>query len=604
MMKLMVDIQHRRMGMVTARSGVQGADSAVASADRLSLQAHSVLERVMIDAIPDGLLLVNPAGRILQVNKAMEQMSGYSVDELTGQMVEIFLPPHMRPHHADLMRRYFTEPVQRPMAMGAMVKLRLYTREGHSVPVDIALSHCDLDGETCVVVFIRDKTHVQRLEDQMRHQVMHDTLTGLANRWQFSQHLERAMAQSTRSGQPLALMLLDLDDFKIVNDRHGHAVGDQVLVEVARRLKTVLRAGDLLARLGGDEFTVLLTDMADPAHAVQVADKLLRVLSVPFVLNGFEVCPSASIGIAYAPQDADDVETLMRYADMAMYQAKAAGRNKHVLYVPEMGLELEERVRVRDRLTRALKHGGLSLHYQPQVEVATGRMVGVEALLRWHDAELGHVPPDRFVPVAESTGLMQSLSDWVLESACRQLAEWAQAGIPLRMAINLSAQQLHQRDLCDRLAQLLAMHGLSPEWLELEITESQAMSDPEAARHTLARLADLGVGLALDDFGTGHSSLSYLKLLPVKRVKIDRGFVRQVPGHAEDTVLVRAILALAHTLGLQVVAEGVETREQLRFLQEQGCDYYQGWFYARAMPAQDVVALLQSLEGAAASQIL
>ncbi len=568
-----------------------------ASADPLSPHAHRMLERVMIDAIPDGLLLVNQAGRILQANQAMEQLSGYSANELTGQTVDIFLPPHMRWHHTDLMKRYFTNPSQRPMAMNSMAGLRLCTREGHLVPVDIALSPCNLDGNTCAVAFVRDKTHVQRLEDQMRYQVMHDTLTGLANRWQFSQHLERAMAQSTRSGQPLALMLLDLDDFKIVNDRHGHAVGDQVLVEVARRLKGVLRAGDLLARLGGDEFTVLLTDMADPGDAVQVADKLLRVLAAPFALNGFEVYPSASIGIAYAPQDADDVETLMRYADMAMYQAKAAGRNKHALYVPAMGQELEERVRVRDRLTWALKHGGLSLHYQPQVEVETGRMVGVEALLRWHDSELGQVPPDRFVPVAEATGLMLPLGDWVLETACRQLAEWAQAGIPLRMAINLSAQQLHQRDLCDRLARLLATHGLSPEWLELEITESQAMSDPEAARRTLAQLADLGVGLALDDFGTGHSSLSYLKLLPVKRVKIDRGFVRQVPGHGDDTVLVRAILALARTLGLQVVAEGVESREQLHFLQDQGCDYYQGWLYAKALPAQDVVALLQSSEG-------
>ncbi len=547
------------------------------------------LERIMLDAAPDGMLLVDGEGKILMANAVMASMSGYGVDELVGQSVAIFLPVHLRQAHGHMMRQFFSSPANRGMGT-QMSDLRLLCRDGGYLPVGISLSHCQLGDEACVVAFVRDQSQFKRLESQMQYQASHDALTGLANRWQFMRHLDQALVQAPRQQRHVALLLLDLDDFKVINDGHGHAVGDMVLVETANRLRSVLRGSDILARLGGDEFTVLMQGLDDVAHAEMVAHKLLSRLAEPYLVNGYEVFPGASVGIAAAPLDASDAESLLRYADMAMYQAKEAGRNQCARYVPELGRIREERGRLHEKLKHAIRHGELELHYQPQVDVHSGAMVGVEALLRWTDPELGPVPPGRFVPVAESTGLMLPLGDWVLETACRQLAAWREQGLLLRMAINLSVQQFRQPDLCERLTRLLSAYGLPPGGIELEITESQAMSDPEQARATLVRLSELGVGLALDDFGTGHSSLSYLKLLPIDRLKIDRSFVAQIHDSEGGETLVRAILALAQTMGKQVVAEGVETPEQLQFLQQLGCEFYQGWLYAKAMPADAISA--------------
>ncbi|HEX5805266.1 MAG TPA: EAL domain-containing protein [Macromonas sp.] len=570
----------------------EGGAGPAATQELLQMRPATVqaLERAMLNASPDGMLLVDERGQILMANASMATLSGYSLDELIGQSVNIFLPVHLRHTHGHMLNHYFGNPARR--AMGARSgDLRLTCRDGSSLPVDIALNPCLLGEEGCVVAFVRDTSHYKRLESQMQYQASHDALTGLTNRWQFMRHLDMALTQVPRSQRYAVLLLLDLDDFKVINDGHGHAVGDMVLIETANRLRGVLRSSDVLARLGGDEFIVLMQGLEDPLHAEMVAHKLLGRLAEPYRVNGYVVYPGASVGIACAPLDADDPETLMRYADMAMYQAKEAGRNRCARYVPELGRLREERGRLHEKLKHAIKHGELELHYQPQVDVPSGVMVGVEALLRWRDAELGQVPPDRFVPVAESTGLMLPLGDWVLETACRQQAAWRSQGMDLRVSINLSVQQFRQQDLCERLTELLQVHGLPADSIELEITESEAMSDPEQARAMLVRLSALGVGLALDDFGTGHSSLSYLKLLPIDRLKIDRSFVAQIHEASGGDTLVRAILALAHTLGKQVVAEGVETSEQLHFLQGQGCEFYQGWLYAKAMPAPGIEAL-------------
>lgn len=548
------------------------------------------LQQTMLNASPDGMLLVNEKGEILMANATMAALSGYGIDALIGQSVNIFLPVHLRHTHGHMLSHYFANPAKRTMG-GRSSDLRLTCRDGSSLPVDIALSPCQVGEERCAVAFVRDTSHYKRLESQMQYQASHDALTGLTNRWQFMRYLDMALTQVPRSQRYAVLLLLDLDDFKVINDGHGHAVGDMVLIETANRLRSVLRSSDVLARLGGDEFIILMQGLEDPQHAEVVAQKLLVKLAEPYHVNGYEVYPGASVGIACAPLDADDPETLMRYADMAMYQAKEAGRNRYARYVAELGRQREERGRLHEKLKHAIKHGELELHYQPQVDVTTGTMVGVEALLRWYNAELGQVPPDRFVPVAESTGLMLPLGDWVLETACRQQAEWRLQGLDLRVSINLSVQQFRQQDLCERLTRLLQAHGLEAGSIELEITESEAMSDPEQARAMLVRLSELGVGLALDDFGTGHSSLSYLKLLPIDRLKIDRSFVAQIHESSGGDTLVRAILALSHTLGKQVVAEGVETPAQLQFLEAQGCEYYQGWLYAKAMPAAELLAL-------------
>ena len=547
------------------------------------------LIRAAMNAAPDGILLIDASGRILMANAAMEDISGYAADELHGHSMDVFLPPALREAHAHHLAGYFRAPSRRPMGMGR--DLWIMRRDGSRVPVDIALGHTNVHGTEAAVAFVRDISEVRQLEARMHYQATHDTLTGLVNRWQFGQRLEQAIAESDRHGQGFALLLLDLDDFKAVNDGYGHAAGDQVLLEVARRLKSALRASNTLARLGGDEFTVLLPRIARPQDAEQVAAKLLGVLCQPYQMHGFELNCGASLGIAMYPGDASDAATLMRYADMAMYHAKQSGRATHAFYADHMGRRMAEKLQLHERLKLALTYGGLALHYQPQVGVAHGRLQAVEALLRWHDPQMGEVGPDRFIPVAEATGLILALGAWVLDTACRQIAAWSRAGMPLRVAVNLSAQQLRQPDLVEQVQRSLAAHGVPPDLLELEVTESEAMQDPEQARRVLCRLQALGVHIALDDFGTGHSSLAHLKQLPVSRIKIDREFVRPMLRSDEDATLVRAIIVLAQTLGLHVVAEGVETVEQLRFLAQHGCDTYQGWLYSKAVPPQDVAQL-------------
>lgn len=549
------------------------------------------LERTAIDAAPDGVLMVDARGLILKANPAMELLGGYSEAEMVGRSVNMFLPERMRDKHTQLMSGYFGQPVTRPM--GLVRQLQLTRSDGSSVPVDISLGHCQVGGQPAAVVFIRDLTEVRRLQEDMQYQATHDSLTGLANRWMFGQHFEQAIQRANRSGRPLALLLLDLDDFKGVNDAHGHAMGDQVLVEVARRLRGALRAGDVLSRLGGDEFTVLLPELPSLAHAQQVAEKLQRQLMAPCRIQGSELSLGGSIGVACYPDDARDTETLMRYADMAMYAAKERGRGGWATYAPHMSQTLAEKNQLQDRLKQAMECGALALHYQPQVDVGSGAIVGVEALLRWNDPDLGSISPERFIPVAVCSGLIQPLGDWVLETACRQAAQWARAGTPVRVSINLSAQQFRNAALVERLAQLTATHQTPPELIELEITETEAMAEPELAREVLLRLRELGVSIALDDFGTGYSSLSYLRVLPVSRLKIDREFTRHIMVRPDDATLVRAMIALAHTLGLPVVAEGVESEGQLRFLRQHQCEAYQGWLFSKAVPAEELGQLLR-----------
>jgi diguanylate cyclase (GGDEF)-like protein/PAS domain S-box-containing protein len=552
-----------------------------------------LLVRAAMGAAPDGIVLVDREGIILVANETMGTLSGYSVEQLRGQSVSVFLPPQLREKHAEHMRNYFLQPSKRPMGTGR--HLWIARPDGTTVPVDIALGHCATNDGTAVA-FVRDVSEMRRLQSHMHYQATHDTLTGLLNRWQFNQRLEQRTAESARHGRPMTLLLIDLDDFKTINDSYGHAAGDQALQEVARRLKGCLRASDTLARLGGDEFTVLLTHLAQPCDARQVADKLLEVLGQPCQVNGFNVSLGASIGMASLPDDAADAATLLRYADIAMYHAKESGRGQAAAYEASMGEKIAEKNLLHDRLKQAIETHALTLHYQPQIDRVSGRMVSVEALLRWNDAELGCVAPHRFIPVAEASGLILPLGAWVLETACSQAAAWAQQGMPLRIAVNLSAQQLRQPHLADMVQEQLQRHAVPNGLIELEIIESDVMLDPVQAQLFLARLKTLGVGVTLDDFGAGHSSLTYLKQLPISRIKLDRSFICTVLHSQQDAALVCAVIALAHTLGLEVVAEGVEEEAQVRFLEAQNCDVFQGWFFARAVPAPDIAALFRTLQ--------
>jgi diguanylate cyclase (GGDEF)-like protein/PAS domain S-box-containing protein len=561
------------------------------------MEVQSLREKLILNAAPDAVLWVDDKGCILMANPASEALTGYPTSELVGQNVAIFLPEHLRARHAQSMRDYFTSP--RPRAMG-LLDLTLARRDGSLIPVDISLGHWEDEGTRHAIAYIRDLTERKKFEESLRHQATHDELTGLPNRWFFRLQLNQALAHAGRSGEQVAVLFLDLDDFKNVNDSFGHAVGDALLVQAGFRVRSVLRENDTLARMGGDEFAILLTDLHDADEAVKVAIKLLLSLQSAYRLQEQDVYSSGSMGLAFYPDDASDSEALLRFADIAMYQAKQAGRGTYACYSREMDRRVREHMQLHTRLQEALDQGMLQLHYQPQVDVATGAIVGAEALLRWHDPVLGHVAPDRFVPVAEATGLILPLSDWVLETACEQIAAWSEAGTPLRVAVNFSAQQFRKRKLHEQVSAALARTGAEARWLTIEITESVAMTQPEQAQEQLMALVALGCEVALDDFGTGYSSLAYLKALPVHKLKIDKRFMDGIPDDANDVAISRAIIALAHSLGMTLVAEGVETAAQLAFLQQHGCEVYQGWLFGKAMAVGDLTALMRDRERASA----
>jgi diguanylate cyclase (GGDEF)-like protein/PAS domain S-box-containing protein len=554
------------------------------------LQLQQLREKVALSAAPDGVIWVDQTGMILMANPAMECLSGYPPHELIGQHVNLFLPPHLREKHSQALQSYFTAP--RSRAMG-LLDLKLRRRDGYMLPVDISLGHFDDTQSTHAIAYIRDLTERKKFEESLHHQASHDELTGLPNRRLFYLQLQQAMAQAQHTGNPMAVLFLDLDDFKNVNDGFGHALGDALLLEVGRRMRTTLRSNDTLARMGGDEFAILLPNLIDVSDASHVAQKLLQTFQTAFGLLGVEVYSGASVGVAFYPQDAANSETLLRYADLAMYQAKAGGRGNYRLYSSEMDKRVHEDVYLHRRLKEALRNGHLQLHYQPQVDVLTNTIVGAEALLRWDDAELGMVSPARFIPVAEATGLILELSDWVLQTACLQIAAWSLAGTPLRVAVNVSAQQFRQHDLPSKVLAALSQSGAQARWLDIEITESAAMAQPLLAREQLEALVALGCRIALDDFGTGYSSLAYLKVLPVHKIKIDKSFIDGVIHSGNDATIPRAIIALAKNLGITAIAEGVETEGQRLFLQAHGCEHYQGWLFARAMPSEDLTRLLR-----------
>ena len=430
-------------------------------------------------------------------------------------------------------------------------------------------------------------------ESHLRFFANHDALTGLPNRAMFNQRLGQAVAQAGRHGKRVAVLFIDLDRFKIVNDTLGHETGDLLLRDLAARLRDSLRAGDTLGRQGGDEFVILLEDIPDPKDISDVSQKILDTVCRPLLLQGQEYAVTASIGVSVYPDDGRGAQDLLKNADIAMYRAKEQGRNAYQFYSASMNAHSLERLALEAKLRRALERQEFLLHYQPKVDLASGRLVGVEALIRWRPAEGVMVPPGEFIPLAEETGMIGPIGEWVLRAACADARRWRAAGhAPLRMAVNLSARQFVRETLTADISDVLSRCGLPPSTLELEITESVVMQDPERAARVLADLNALGVHVAIDDFGTGYSSLGYLKRFPVDLVKIDRTFIEGIPGDDDDVVITRAVIAMAHSLGLRVTAEGVETREQLAFLKDQGCDEVQGFLVGKPVAAAEIEAVI------------
>jgi diguanylate cyclase (GGDEF)-like protein len=467
-------------------------------------------------------------------------------------------------------------------------------RDGTEVHVSLSVSPIvDAAGEVIGVAEIgRDITARKQVDRRVAYLAYHDDLTGLPNRLMFAEHLDLALARAQRHGREVAVLYVDLDDFKGVNDSLGHPAGDALLRGVAGRLGGAIRGSDTLARLGGDEFALVQLGARQPADAAVLAARLLAALEAPFDLHGREVHAAASLGIALFPEDGADPDELLKNADLALYRAKAEGRGRFRFFEPAMDEEVRARRRLQQELRRALERGELALAYQPQLDLRTGRITGVEALARWSHPERGPVPPSEFVPAAEASGLVVPLGAWVLREACRQAAAWRREGLDLTVAVNVSPVQLRHPDLPGMVEEALVASGLAPERLELEVTEGLLVGTEAGVAERVAGLAARGVGLAIDDFGTGYSSLAYLKRLPARRIKVDRSFVRGIGAEPEGEAVVRAIVGLGHALGKEVVAEGVETEAQLAFLRELGCDAAQGFLLAKPRPAGEVGRLL------------
>ena len=430
-------------------------------------------------------------------------------------------------------------------------------------------------------------------EEKIRHQAYHDALTGLPNRASFTEHLEEAMRRAKRAGWPLALLFLDLDLFKRVNDSLGHDAGDRLLRVAAERIRRSVREADMLFRMGGDEFTVLLEDVRGPEEAAMVAGRVLEGIAEPLSLQHHEIAVTASIGIALYPRDDVVGERLVKSADTAMYKAKELGRNRYAFFAPEMNERVESQIMIEAALRRALKNNEFVLHFQPRVSALTGRATGAEALLRWKHPEWGLVEPARFVPLLEETGLIVPVGAWVLAEACRQAKAWQAAGLgPLRVSVNLSSRQFRSEALFEAVSEALRSSDLAPPLLEIELTESLLVENVEHAMGVMGKLKAIGAAISIDDFGTGYSSLGYLKRFPIDSLKIDRSFVRDIATSPKDAAIVKAISALARSLGIGLIAEGVEEPWQVEFLRARHCTEMQGFLFSRALPAEALPELL------------
>ncbi len=582
--RIIRDEQEQPIGMLV---GVKDLTRVRQTEEQLRLAAS------VFEGSQEGIMIMGADHRIIDVNQAFSTVTGYDASATAGHLLRDFLTAEQFDAQAcDLL----WERVDTDGSWQGEVWYR--RRDGEVFPAWQNLSAVkNAQGEPIRYIGVfTDISEKKASEERIHHLAHYDLLTNLPNRVLLQDRLQNALERMRRGGSRLGVLFLDLDRFKNVNDSLGHPVGDRLLQVVAHRLNTVVRDQDTVARLGGDEFLLILEELNDPQHAGVVARKVLEVLSEPVRVEQHDIYIGASIGISVFPGDGSDAEALIKNADTAMYQAKELGRNNYQFYTPELTRLSLERFELERGLRLALERDELLLHYQPQSVLQKIDCVGAEALVRWQHPQLGLIPPDRFIPLAEETGLIQALGRWVLRSACHQAQLWQERGIPLRVAVNLSGQQIVHGDIVETVREVLAETGLDPHWLELEITEGFVLSHAEAGIHTLQRLKALGISLAIDDFGTGYSSLSYLKRLPVDRLKIDRSFVQGVPDDRNDAAIVTTIIAMARSLGLEVIAEGVETAAQLEFLREQRCDEYQGYLLGRPLPLAEFERLLKLKE--------
>jgi diguanylate cyclase (GGDEF)-like protein/PAS domain S-box-containing protein len=570
------------------------------------LENSEKMYRYLVDSSPDIIYTLNHEGRFTFINDRAYQLLGYKREELIGQHYSILV------HDEDLERaRYVFNERRVDERASRNVELRLkchantnQERTFNNTLMTISLNAIGMhvpDQEVRKLEFFgtygvaRDITDRKRAEEVISYQAYHDILTDLPNRILFKDRLGLAVIQAKRKQTELAVMFIDLDRFKLVNDTLGHVKGDELLQQVAGRLKECLRKGDTLARQGGDEFTIVLPELRDRDDASMVADKFLECLHQPFDLDGHEVHISASIGIAIYPGHGESIDELLRHADIAMYQVKGQGKNGHAFYDPSMQDVSHQKIALEQSLRKALENNELEMYYQPQIDAISGRIVGAEALMRWNHPARGMVSPSEFLPFAEENGLMLPISDWMIGALCRDMLQWKSiGGNGVRLSLNLSPQYLDRGDFFEKMRGALLRYGIAPGQIEVEITENICIRNPQHAIEQLNKLGQLGVSVAIDDFGTGYSSLAYLHRFPVHTIKIDQSFVKEIHDEHGHYPVILAIISIARGLGLNLVAEGVETEIQARYLRANGCLTMQGYLYYRPMPLPRFVDVLRA----------
>jgi diguanylate cyclase (GGDEF)-like protein/PAS domain S-box-containing protein len=554
---------------------------------RQAAEAALHLRQRAIEASANAIMITSanaPDFPVEYVNPAFERITGYVASEIIGRSSRLLQgSDHDQPGLEEIRAAL------RDKREGNAV-LRNYRKDGTLFWNDLHVAPVrDEDGEVRHFVASQyDITAMKCYESELEHQANHDTLTGLANRALLQELLCQAITYAARSDRPIWVAFIDLDRFKVVNDTLGHKAGDSMLKAISERLQSAVRSTDTVARLGGDEFVLIMTERSDSAMplTIDAVQRVLNAIAQPLTIEGYEFLPTCSIGVAVYPEDGTDPETLMSHADIAMYRAKEAGRNSFQFFAQAMNEQSRERLQLEAELRHALERDEFVLHYQPQVDLRTGHVVGMEVLVRWNHPELGMVPPTQFIGLAEETGLIVPIGAWVLRTACAQNKAWQDAGLGrLRVAVNLSGRQFAKQDLAQSIAESLQQTGLEPCYLEIELTESLIMADVERAIGTLRELKALGVHLSIDDFGTGYSSLAYLKRFPLDVLKIDQTFVRDISSDPDDAAIVASIISLSHSLKLHVIAEGVETHEQLTYLREHGCDQMQGYYFSKPVAA-------------------
>ncbi|MWV14066.1 EAL domain-containing protein [Pseudomonas sp. R-28-1W-6] len=558
------------------------------------------LASAVFDTAVDSMVVIDAHGRVRELNPAAVRTFGYAREELLGLNINVLMPEPYHSQHDSYLANY--QHSGRPRIIGKGREVMGRRKDGSCFPLHLSVGELQLAGQRLFVGICHDISERRALHERLTQLATYDALTGCLNRHQLRERLQQAMSASDEGGFHLAVLFIDLDGFKQINDRHDHQVGDRLLADVAQRLRGALRQGDQLARVGGDEFVVIAPMGGQHDEPLRLGERLIQCMLPRFRVGALSLSVGASLGISLYPGESQGVDQLLNDADLAMYQAKAAGGNCLRLFQRELRSRTEARLQMLDRLREALKEERLRLHYQVQYTLEEQpRPVGIEALLRWHDGEYGQVPPAQFIALAEEYGLIGAITHWVLERACRDNLALIRSGLlDVPVAVNISGSTFLREDFLALIGESLARSGLPSERLELEITERVAVSNLEEARQIINSLRARGVLVSMDDFGTGYSSLGALKQLPFDRLKIDRSFIAGLPADAVDQAIVRAAVQVAASLGITVVAEGIETAEQLACLRASGCDHGQGYWLARPMPLEPLQALLRARQAAPA----